>query len=305
MTSRPKILRQIPEKAYTRRLIKRVWLRLNRENDWWAATIVGREKSGKSHTALKIANVLDPKFDHTSVFYEAEDLLRALKSNAYGSGRVIVIDEAGVGMGNRSWYEEDQIKVNKALQTARDDNMGIIFTLPRLTELDSQTRGRLHTLIEMTELHEEDGYAVAKWKNIDPTRDEKDKIYKKYPILDVNGRKTKVTRVRFTPPADRLVKGYEQRKSAFKEGYYDEAIEAQQNDDEERTPEDVAMDAAERVAYFVDTNPVTGAVYINKDLLKAEYDISNSQANAAKTLLRRSFSEQQLQEIASNQETPA
>jgi ABC-type dipeptide/oligopeptide/nickel transport system ATPase component len=261
--------------------------------------IVGREGSGKSHTALKIASGVDPSFTADRVFFDPKRLLEVLKSDEYGSGTAVVIDEAGVGLGNRTWYDKDQILLNQALQTARDDNMCVLFTLPRLSELDSQTIGRLHTYIEMMELNKVEGYATARWMNIDPARDESGEIYKKYPRLREKGRKKRIERVSFTPPAEDLVEHYEERKAEFKQELYAEAIEAAEeadNDGDGPNPKDIAQEIAEEgIGSYVARNGSTKEPYINKDLIRVEHDLSHSDASAVKTLLERSFDKNTLE----------
>jgi len=95
--------------------------------------IVGREGKAKSHTALKIASGVDPTFTADRVFFNVAHALSALNGDKYGKGQMVVIDEAGVSMGNRTWYDRDQIEINQALQTVRSKNMGVLWTLPRLS----------------------------------------------------------------------------------------------------------------------------------------------------------------------------
>jgi len=296
----PTPLRDPSPEELTKRIIRqKVWKRCNVDNKHFMGVIVGREGSGKSHTAIKIASGVDPTFDAERVFFDPARLLEVLKDDEHGAGTAVVIDEAGVGLGNRTWYDKDQILLNQALQTARDDNMCVLFTLPRLSELDSQTVGRLHTFVEMMDLDKVAGHASARWMNIDPARDESGEIYKKYPRLRVRGRKKRVTRVRFTPPDDALIEAYEARKAEFKQELYAEAIDAAENadsDDDGADPKAIAQEIAdEGIGPYVSRNGSTKQAYLNKDLIRVEHEISHSDASAVKKLLERSYSEQQLE----------
>lgn len=298
----PAPLRDPSPEELTKRIIRqKVWKRCNVDNKHFMGCIVGREGSGKSHTALKIASGVDPTFTADRVFFDPKRLLEVLKSDEYGAGTAVVIDEAGVGLGNRTWYDKDQILLNQALQTARDDNMCVLFTLPRLSELDSQTIGRLHTFVEMMDLDKVAGHADARWMNIDPSRDESGEIYKKYVRLRVNGRKKRVERVRFTPPAEGLVEHYEERKANFKDELYAEAIEAAEeadDDGEGSNPQEIAQEIAEEgIEPFVARNGSTKELYINKDLIRVEHDLSHSDASAVKTLLEQTFGENDLEKV--------
>ena len=129
-----------PARNPTTKIIrKKIWRRMHVENEHFMGAFVGREGFAKSHTALKVASVLDPSFNADRVFFDPQQFLEAFDDDDTGKGNIIVFDEAGVGLGNRSWYEKEQILTNQVLQTVRDENMGVLFTLPRLEELDNQT----------------------------------------------------------------------------------------------------------------------------------------------------------------------
>jgi len=288
-----------PAKTPTQKVLRHhIWNRMHIKNEHFMGCIVGREGFGKSHTALKIASNVDPQFCADRVFFDPKDLLEAFQSDDLGKGNIIILDEAGVGMGNRSWYEKEQILLNQVLQTVRDDNMGVIFTLPRLEELDSQTIGRLHAFVEMVDINREEGFAVAKWKNVSLTRDGRGREYKKYPRIKVDGTVQRITQIAFRPPDSELVSAYEERKDSFKSDLYDEAIEAydEADDDGPMEPKEVAQEIADDgIDQFVSQNGSTKEAYINKDLIRIEYNLSHSNSSAVKKLLEQSFSKQQIE----------
>jgi len=130
------------DSAEAKMLRQKIWNRLWVENEHFMAVIVGREGKGKSYTGIKFAEVADPSFTADRVMFDPAAFLKKLqtwKENDETRGKIVVIDEAGVGVGVRSWYDKDQILLNQVLQIIRSENMGVIFTLPRLEELDSQT----------------------------------------------------------------------------------------------------------------------------------------------------------------------
>lgn len=281
------------------RLIKqKVWDRLWRDNEHFMACVVGREGSGKSQTGLKIGEVADPTFSAERVMFSPKaflERLREWKANGETKGKIVVADEAGVGVGVRTWHDKEQILFNQVLQVIRDENMGMIFTVPRLSELDSQTRGRLHALIEMTDM-EGGEWAKAKWLNWDPTRDERDKVYRHYPELNINGWKRKVKRLKLSPPSKELVEAYEERKDVFQDDLYEEAVdEMAEDENDSMSAKDVAMRISEGgLGPFVSTHNQTKQPYINKELIRAEFDISHSDSSAAKSLLEKQFSDEVL-----------
>jgi len=298
----PEPLRQLDEHDYSARIVRqKIWKRMNVDNEHFMGAVVGREGSGKSHSALKLAHTVDPEFTADDVFFDPQELLEAFDSDAYGQGNVIILDEAGVGLGNRSWYDKEQILLNQTLQTVRDDNMGVLFTLPRLEELDSQTIGRLHAFVEMLETYPDEGWAVSKWKNISLSRDGRGDDWKKYTKLRVGDIKKRVTRFAVPAPPNELVEAYEERKKSFKADLYEEAIAAYDDEDDkadDASPKEIAQDIAnDGIEQFVSQNSSTKEAYINKDLIRVEYELSHSDATAVKKLLEKSFTTQQLEDI--------
>lgn len=293
----PPALRNHGGNVSPRVLRRYIWRRMNVENEHFMGVIVGREGSGKSHTALSICRKVDPTFGADRVFFDPADLVKAFRDDELGEGSMVMLDEAGVGLGRRSWYEKEQVLLNQTLQTVRDENMGVLYTLPRLSELDSQTVGRLHSLLAMREKHVDEGWAEVSWKNIDVSRERTDgKVYKKYPRMRVDGRKHRVTSIAVKKPPEDLAAGYEERKAEFKDSLYDEVIDAHEGDEGDATdPKQIAQDIADDgLEAVVSTNNQSGQAYINKDLIRVEYEISHSDARAVKSMLEASYSDEQL-----------
>jgi signal recognition particle GTPase len=288
---------QKPNDNHTAWLLRRVWDRVNRDNEHFMATIVGREGSGKSHTALKLAKSLDPSFHADRVIFDVAELLRVLKDGEHEPGNFYVLDEAGVSLGRRTWQDRSQILANQALQLIRSHNLGLVFTLPRLSELDSQTEGRLQAVLEITKKNP-DEWVRVKWKFVDPDRiDSSGNILKKYPRRLEDGYKKRITRNTFAPPDDsELVDEYEERKAHFQESVYEETIEAlddaeEEEENEQRTVKDIATEIAkDGVSAVVSEHGNTGEPYINHQLIRAEHGITHDDAKAVKSLLDKQVS---------------
>jgi len=288
-------------------LFRRIWNRLNRQNEHFMGVIVGQEGSGKSYSALKMASAIDPTFDpQQRVIFEVDQLLEVLRDGDHEAGQFWVLDEAGVQFGIRTWQDRGQILANQALQLIRNENLGLIFTLPRLGELDSQAQGRLQAFVEMQD--KEDGeYVTAKWKWMEPDRaDDTGTIYKKYPRRRINGELRRVTRVAFAPPADSVAEPYEERKAEFQQEFYEKTIQELRGEDpdaddadESMTPKELATEIADGELHRVaDTNNRSGEGYINDDLVRAEYGTTISDARAVKSILERQFDNSTIEEHA-------
>jgi hypothetical protein len=269
-----------------------IWDRCVNRNEHYMGCIVGREGMGKSHTALKIASLIDEDFSADRVMFDPDQMVERFKEEDLGAGDVIILDEAGVGMGNRSWYEQEQILLNQVLQTVRNENMAALFTLPALEELDTQTENRLHGYLELTEKRDGE-YVSGKYKRLEIDRGPSRRgTYEKYPRRIEGGRKLKITSISFTPPDDELVAAYEERKSAFQEELYDEYLEdddgGEDADAEETDPRQIATEIVDDgVEPYVYEHPQNGRLLLKDDLIALDYDISKSSANTVKTLVEQ------------------
>jgi hypothetical protein len=274
----------------TAQILRRCWSRLNELNEHWMHCIVGREGSGKSLTAIRLGNLMDESFTAGQVFFHPAELLRRLRDEEYQQGDVYVLDEAGVGLGRRTWQESGQKRLNQALQLIRNHNVGLIFTLPRLSELDSQAQGRLHSYHEI-KTKEPDEWVAGPWHWMDPDRaDITGKVYRKKPRVDG----AQVLTVRLQPPTDdELVANYEARKGEFQQEFYDEAIEALGDGDGDE--EEDSLDSAPEIAadirddggaeqYIREYN--NGAqVVLDKDAIAVDYSVGDRVAKKVKKAL--------------------
>ena len=278
------------DKVEAQVLRQEVWHRINSRNQHYMAALVGPEGSGKSWTALKIAELIDPTFDADRVMFDPHTFMEQLtewKDAGETRGKMIVVDEAGVGIGSRSWYDKDQIQLNKVLQVIRSENMGMLFTLPRLSELDSQTRGRLRAMIEMDGM-KPGKYADVKYLRWFPARDERSKVYRKYPIVGDGNAMRKVRRLRFGPPSEELIEGYEARKETFQAELYAKTTDQIGDEDGERSVKDIAEEIFEdSLDQYISISASKKIEYIDKELIAIDYDISEHRANKVKKLLER------------------
>lgn len=271
-------------------LLRQKWARLNKQNEHWMCCIVGREGMGKSYTAIKLANLIDPGFSVEQIMSEPEDLLGRLQSEDFERGQVFVFDEAGVALGNRTWAEKAQVKFNQALQLIRSHNLGIVFTLPRVGELDTQAKGRLQSAYEIVK--KEDGdFVEGHWWEADVDRMDfatgRDDVWWKKPRYSGH----KLETIRFTPPRDGLAERYEKMKAEFQEKFYEETLKefGEAVDDEEAVSvDDIAesIETNEDLAAFVSWHGGHHKWIIDKDRLRDEYDLKHVEAKNLKNKLR-------------------
>jgi len=290
-----------PKDQHEKWLLHRIWKRLNRKNEHFMGVIVGQEGSGKSYTAVKLAQNIDPSFNADRVIFDISDLLERLAEEDHEPGQCYVLDEAGVQLGRRTWQDRGQVMANQALQLIRKHNLGLIFTLPRLSELDSQAQGRLQAMFNIDEKKPGE-YVKGRWKFFSPDReDNTDEIYKKYPRRIQNGQKKRITSLKFAPPKGDVITEYEAEKDAFLEDFYEETIaelrgeDTEQDDEEEDlSPKEIATELAQSIERVVAKDQNKNRPYINRDLIRAEYDCTVADARTAKTMLEKQFDQNEL-----------
>lgn len=276
-------------------VLRQIWDRLHRYDQHAMICLVGEEGSGKSLTSLRLAKEVDPTFNADRVIFDVADLLEMLNSGQHEPGQAFVLDEAGVSLGRRTWQERGQVLANQALQLIRSHNLCLFFTLPRLSELDSQTIGRLQAFFEITDkVHNQ--HVRGKWKALDPDRsDSTGTIYHKKPRVEVDGYETevRVDFLKFRPPSGDFVNQYKSRKHAHQQEIYAETLSEMRDSDEEAEAENNEMslkDISKEIAGgelegFVSIHGGNGQPYIDADMIELEYGLSGRKAKKVKKLL--------------------
>lgn len=280
-----------PHDHYEWAILARAWDRLHKDNEHFMLCLVGEEGSGKSFTAIRIAQELDPEFAADRVIFDVQELLRRLRDGEFEPGQAFVLDEAGVTLGRRTWQDRAQVLANQALQLIRSHNLALIFTLPALGELDSQAVSRLQAYFEIVE-KVPDEYVKGKWKYIKTDRsDEGRGNYTPKPRIRHSGKPDeRVDFLKFGPPTGGVVDEYLERKTQHQRETYEEAIEALDEEtddgDDELTAQDVADDilAGDVEQYIADN---FGQKYIDRDLIAVDYGIGDAKTKRVKKILQR------------------
>lgn len=273
-----------------------IWRPARRKNDWRVFVVIGREGTGKSLTCASILKAVDPTFSAERTHFEVVPFLEDIRRDMDRPGRASMLDEAGVGFGKRTWQDREQVRANQALQTARDDNRVIGFTLPRLSELDSQLEGRIHLVFKTVKMKRGEWVEIKPFV-VDPTRMGQGKEYTKHPKVMINGRMQKVRSFRIGPPPQSYITEYEPKKSAWKGELFDGLTEESSEEDaDDMSAQDIATELAQDIGGVVSQDGKTGRAYINRDLIRAEYDCTTSDARTAKALLEKQFDSEALRQ---------
>lgn len=184
------------------------------KNQNWLCLIVGGTGSGKSWSAIKLGEVLDPDFSIENICFYPEELLKLIKAGELKKGAVIVYDEAGITFGSRDFYTDINKALSYTLQGFRAFNYGVIFTTPSASFIDVHARKLFHNILETISLSYVNKYCVVKWKDVqhNPILD---KTYYKYPRVKRGNRIKVIKSVKIYKASDKLLKDYEEKKMRY------------------------------------------------------------------------------------------
>ena len=216
-------------------LIQQVQRRLWKKNKNWLGIITGQTGSGKSWSALSMAEKIDPDFDTSKVVLEPENFLKNVAERTWGQGDVVIFDEAGAGMSAKAHMTKKNRIIDQVLQTLRRQNIAVIFTVPSKSNVDKSVRRLLHTYIETKGIDYKNNRNLLKWLEMDYNQ-KTDKIYYKYPKRkNSEGAIRKIKTVKMGKPSEDLIKQYESKRTKFQDRknkeFYDEIKEQVDDND--------------------------------------------------------------------------
>ncbi len=197
-------------------ILERIQRRLYVQNKNFLLACVGATGSGKSYFGLRLCSEIDPEFNIERVVFDAESLMKLLNSGTLHKGSAILWDETGVGLSNRTWFSVSNRVINYVLQTFRQDNLMMVFTVPDISFIDNATRKLFHALVETQRIDYANNVCYVKYLEIQ-TNTRIGKTYYKYPRFIENGKKKTITTLRIHKPSVKLVHEYEKRKKIWRD----------------------------------------------------------------------------------------
>jgi len=240
--------------------VKNVRYRLLKQNKNWLAIVCGDTGSGKSYSALSLADLIVSRgiTVKRNVVFNPVQFLQKLTDKSLKKGDILIFDEAGVGMSSREWYSTQNKLMGSVLQTFRNMNVGVIFTTPNLSFIDVQARKLFHNYIETANLDFKKNIATLKVYKIQHNS-RLDKTYYKSPKFLVNGRVRKMTHFCLPKPKAYLIKEYEEAKTAYTENLNAEALKELTGGNEKNKP-------------VVDVEGIKKSILKNKNTYLKEYN---------------------------------
>lgn len=191
-----------------------------RRNKNFICPIIGKTGSGKSWSALAIAEMLEEDFNVDSCIFRSFELMELMETiPPEKKGKVIIWDEAGIDLSSRSWQSKINQMMNFYLQTFRHRNIILLFTVPYTSFLDTQTRKLLHATFETVKIHNDKAQVELKPKYLqyNPALD---KTYEHYLVRELKGRWSQCRRWMIPKPSKALIEAYEEKKLNFTSELY-------------------------------------------------------------------------------------
>ena len=201
---------------------------LLRNNRNWISLLCGPTGTGKSYTALRMAELLDPEFNVHRCVFSTKEFLEVF--HTCHAGDFIIFDE-GEEFNARRGMKESNVQMGIIMAMLRFTQVNVIFTLPTLHMIDINARRLAHSYLYTIEV---DRHRAVDWKrtrsgvywyNIQnsrlPSKHSDDGL--KFVMPLVKGKK--VRKVWFDAPNEDLLAQYEAKKH---EVFYRTLSEAQQ-----------------------------------------------------------------------------
>jgi nucleoside-triphosphatase THEP1 len=252
-------------------LIQSVQKRLWKQNKNWLSIITGQTGSGKSWSALSLAEKIDPSFDTSKVVLRPEKFMEKVAEREWGQGDVVVFDEAGAGMSAKAHMTKKNRIIDQVLQTFRRQNIAVIFTVPSKSNVDKSVRRLLHTYIETKTIDYINERNHLKWLEMDYNQ-KTDKIYYKYPQRRTeSGALKKIKTVKMGKPSEDLIKPYEEKRSKYQDRKNNEFLDELQEKMSNDSNSDSDKSKSQRIKEYIEENPEASGKEVSK-----KFDTSES-----------------------------
>lgn len=184
------------------------------KNKNFLCVVYGETGSGKSWSCLSIGEEADKEFNVDHVVFRFKELLDLIKSDKLKKGSVIVWEEAGIDINNRTWQSLTNRLINYLMQTFRYKCFILLFNVPYSDFIDSATRKLFHAEFQTTGIDRSKNQVKLKCKLLQ-YNSERSKFYRKYLRVKANGHLSPLVEWRVNKPSDALIALYNQKKEDF------------------------------------------------------------------------------------------
>lgn len=135
--------------SFEERLASRLRRRIVERNLNALVGIFGPTGSGKTYSAVRLAELVDPSFDIHRIAFDVGPFMQLVDS-PLPRGSAIIFDDAGLGMNSRDWQTVSNKILSKVSQSFRYKHYLAIITAPDIGMIDSQVRTLFHLILQTT-----------------------------------------------------------------------------------------------------------------------------------------------------------
>ncbi len=185
--------------------------------------VIGLSGTGKSSTSIRVAELISESKDFGTQIFIVDSLLGLLKSiRKSKEGDIIVIEETSVLFPSRRSMAQENVSINKIMDTCRKRLLTMISNAPLWGSVDSHLKSMGHILIETLRINKTQGVVISKFHRLQ-TNPLSSKTYRhtmQRDGIDISRMFTKM-------PNEKRWNEYEKSKDKFMEELY-QTLESQQ-----------------------------------------------------------------------------
>ena len=270
-------------------LAKRVRHRLHDNQLNWLAVWVGPPGSGKSWSALRLCQLIDPTFSTERVVFDVNGILERSYEWDLPRGSAIMLDEAGLAIPNRRWYEHANEALGYLMESFRYLGLALLLTVPDPSFIDRVPRSLFNMSLDCVRVDRRREVVIAR-----PYRHQSNprlgKVYHKQPEIRIPGKGwVKLKTIQFSRPSQELALGYEEARRNYMTAFHTDLLQRGRELVKERlTMRERTSLVLEKVGALGEETRkelLNARGFYDADLIQVQYDTTRNVARAvAKTL---------------------
>tara|TARA_Y100000310_G_scaffold57354_1_gene52539 strand:+ start:3991 stop:4884 length:894 start_codon:yes stop_codon:yes gene_type:complete len=194
--------------------IKHIYSKTYNENNNFIGMAIGDTGSGKSYSMIRLAEILDPDFSTERICLDPLKFITLINEKKIPRGGVLVGDEFGVQMGNKSFMSQINKDFSKIFQTCRKSGIIMLMTVPKFGLIDKDARDLGDATFQVLRKIKSEKLTVVKPQQIHNNPRTRNSYY---PYLQVNNKTgyVKVKKMFLGLPSTKLKNAYEKIKDEF------------------------------------------------------------------------------------------
>lgn len=197
-------------------IIKYVMNRLDR-NQNFVSFFSGETGSGKTYSALRFAEKLDPDFTIDNVVFDPKSFMNLLNGEPkqLKKGSVILWEEIQTSMGHMDFQSFISKAINYVLTTFRHKNYILLITAPYFSFINASTRKLFHAVFEMQKINYKKKVGICKPLFLQINQRTGKTYFKYLQVARGDGSTPQIKSYSLGLPSKELLKQYEKRKTEF------------------------------------------------------------------------------------------